>query len=308
MESNDNPTESTTDPISSPSGGDGRTVDPGGLPADSYPGATRLRPARRRWVAPLVLFVLTCGSTYLVGGAGYAASLMLVLLCHEFGHFLQALRHRVPASLPFFIPMPLSPVGTMGAIIGMQPGVADRKKLFDIAVTGPLAGLLPALVFSVIGLRLSKVVDTSELSQAIYLGDPLLFRFLGWLIVGPLAENQDILLHPVGFAGWFGILITALNLIPIGQLDGGHVLYALIGRRAHRVAIVLLLGAVAAMVLSGQFDWLLMVFLLFLIGWKHPPTSDDTVPLGLGRMLLGWLVLLFIPLGFTPIPMVVQLN
>lgn len=275
-------------------------------------------PPRRglRWRLPAVLFVLTCLSTTFRGlplyedghlrlppaDPVYAVCVMFILGCHELGHYLQARRYRVPASLPYFLPMPISPIGTMGAIIGMRAGVANARALFDIAITGPLAGLVPALVASVVGLRLSEVRPLPA-QGFISLGEPLLFRFLSRFIVGAPPDGMDILLHPVAFAGWVGLFITALNLIPIGQLDGGHILYALLKKKAHPVAVGLLIGAMVGVVVGGYWGWVLMILLLLGIGPRHPPTADDWVPLGTTRVVLGWLTLLFVVVGFTPVPL-----
>ncbi|HUY92170.1 MAG TPA: site-2 protease family protein [Pirellulales bacterium] len=259
-------------------------------------------PDRRRVVLPGLLFVATCITTYLAHGLAFAVPLMLILTTHELGHFLQAVRYRVPASLPYFIPMPLSPFGTMGAVIGMQAHVGDRKALYDIGISGPLAGLVPAIGCSIAGLQLSQVVAIAGQKNVLVLGEPLLFKFLAFLTFGPLDPTQDVALHPLAFAGWVGIFITGLNLIPIGQLDGGHVLYALLLRRAHAVATLLMLAATVAVAVFGYWGWLLMLTLLFMMGPKHPPTADDTVPLGPGRTILGWLTLAFVVLGFTPQP------
>ena len=269
------------------------------------PGEAAPRPARarRRWV-PALLFVATCLSTLLVGGPVFAVAVMTILTAHELGHFLQARRYGVPASFPYFIPMPLSPVGTMGAVIVMRSRVADVRALFDIAITGPLAGLVPAVAFTLIGLPLSTVVTRTEAQNIFFLGEPLLFRFFSRLTFGSLPPDQDVLLHPLAYAGWVGIFITALNLIPVGQLDGGHILYALLRRKAHRVAIVLLVAAAAGIVAFGYWGWSLLFLLLLVFGPLHPPTADDDLPLGPVRVLLGWLTLLFLVVGFTPEPFV----
>ncbi len=259
-------------------------------------------PAPRRLLLPALLFVATCFSTYLVGGFAFAVPLMFILTTHELGHFFQALRYHVPASLPYFIPMPLSPIGTMGAVIGMPAGIGNRKALYDIGISGPLAGLVPAIACSIAGLQLSQVVAFAGRKDMLMLGEPLLFKLLVLLTFGPLEPTQDIALHPLAYAGWVGIFITGLNLIPIGQLDGGHVLYALLLRRAHPVAMFALFAAVLAVAVFGYWGWSLMLFLLFLMGPRHPPTADDSVPLGLGRIILGWLTLSFVILGFTPQP------
>ena len=260
------------------------------------------RPPRQRIRLPILLFAATCLSTWLVGGLAFAFALMTTLLAHELGHFLQARRYGIPASLPYFIPMPLSPIGTMGALIVMRPGKGNRRTLFDIAVSGPLAGLVPALLFCVVGLHWSQVVKVADQPMTMTLGEPLLFKLLAYLTIGPLPPGQDIALHPVAFAGWVGLFITALNLIPIGQLDGGHVLYALLLRRAHLVARGLLLAATIAVVVWGFWGWTLMILLLMLMGPRHPPTANDDVSLGTGRTILGCASLLFVLVGFTPIP------
>jgi membrane-associated protease RseP (regulator of RpoE activity) len=277
-------------------------MDETGLRADLTTPETIAQGPPRRILLPIILFVATCLSTWLSGGLPFAVALMTTLLAHELGHFFQARRYGVPASLPYFIPMPLSPIGTMGALIVMQPGKGDRRSLFDIAVTGPLAGLIPALLFSVIGLRTSQVVQMADQPMGLILGEPPLFRLLAYLTFGPLGEGQDIALHPIAFAGWVGIFITALNLIPIGQLDGGHILYSLLLRRGHLVARALLLAAIVAVFIWGYWGWMLMILLLVLMGPAHPPTANDHVSLGTGRSVLGWASLLFVLVGFTPVP------
>lgn len=282
-------------------------------------------PARpRRWL-PMFLFVATCFSTWLVGALGfrpidagvgltgqhvldglrYSAAVMSILLAHEMGHYLLARFHRVPASLPYFIPMPISPFGTMGAVIVQGRGVADRRQMFDIAVAGPLAGLVLALPIAWFGMAETQkdVVEPGKVSYV--LGDPLVMQWMKEHFHGPVAENEDVLLTPLLMAGWVGIFVTALNLIPIGQLDGGHLLYCLVGRHAHRVAIGLLLAAVGWMIYTRNEAYILLAVLLMIFGVRHPPTADDRIPLGSGRVLLGWLTLAFIVIGFTPVPFTV---
>ncbi len=254
-------------------------------------------PASRRIALPIFLFAATCLTTLQVGGWAYAVPLMLTLLAHELGHFLQALRYGVPASLPYFIPMPARPLGTMGAVIAMGGNMGNRKSLFDIGISGPLAGLVPALICSIVGLKLSHVVTAAD-----DIGEPLLFKFLVWWIHGPLGPGETVAVHPLAFAGWVGIFITALNLFPIGQLDGGHVLYALLRRKAHIIATILLMAAIFAVVVTQNYSWLLMLVLLTIMGPNHPPTGDDDIPLGRGRTILGWLTLAFVIIGFTPRP------
>jgi membrane-associated protease RseP (regulator of RpoE activity) len=282
---------------------------------------------RRKWRLPLLLFVATCLSTLWTGGVNadmgegwwagllmglrYALPVMTILVCHEMGHFIQAYRYGVYASLPYFIPLPwpVSPLGTLGAVIAMEPRVGHRRALFDIGITGPLAGLVPTLVFLVIGLQHSKfVVPTEQSLHGMWFGAPLLFQFLAHWILGPAPQGYALDMDLMAFAGWVGLLVTSLNLIPIGQLDGGHILYALLRKKAHKVASLLLFGALFLVIWKWESykSWTLMIFLLLLMGPIHPPTADDEEPLGFGRYILGWLTLAFIVIGFTPTPLQVM--
>ncbi len=271
---------------------------------------------RRRVYLPIALFVATCASTYFsykwwqassVGEAlTYALSIMTILLCHEAGHFIQTLRYRVYASLPFFIPMPGSPIGTLGAVIGMEARVGDRKAVFDIGISGPLAGLVPTLLFTALGLvyshyRLPAFFSSHE--NELVIRAPIVFEWIEHWIKGPPPIGQALELHPMAFAGWVGLLITSLNLMPVGQLDGGHILYALLRRKAHTVAWLFLMSAVAAMIFFHLLEWTVMIILLLFMGPRHPPTADDDVPLGAARIILGWLTLAFVVVSFTPRPM-----
>ncbi len=280
----------------------------------------RARPVRsgRRWRLPLLLFVATCLSTVYVGsivydpfagyshvlsrGLMYGVAIITILSCHEAGHFIQTRRYRVPASFPFFLPMPISPIGTMGAVIAMDSRISDRRALFDIGISGPLAGLAPTLICCVVGIQLSNVVPHRH--GLFDIGYPLIFDGMAWMTFGTIPEGMMLKLHPIAMAGWVGLLITALTLMPIGHLDGGHILYGLLRSRAHAVAGILLFSAMVAVLWFELYGWSLMMCLLILMGPKHPPTANDDAPLGGLRIALGWLTLAFVPIGFTPFPFV----
>ena len=260
--------------------------------------AQRTRPRR---LLPIVLFIATGRSTYLTGGLVFSLALMFTLLAHELGHYLQARRYGVPASLPYFIPMPLSPIGTMGAVILMSPGMGNRRTLFDIGITGPLVGLVPALLFCVLGLHWSEVVVIADSQAGLMLGEPLLFKLLVYLSFGSLSEGQDVLLHPVAFAGWVGIFITALNLFPIGQLDGGHVVAGLWPQRAVWVSR----GAAVVLLCLGLLwpGWAIWLAALALLGAREPlRVRRPDVPVAQGARIVSALGVLAFLLCFAPIP------
>jgi len=265
--------------------------------------ATLRRRMRRWYIIALVLFVLTCFSTYYRGGPTFALALMGILLAHELGHFFQSLRYRVPATPPLFIPMPAAITGTMGAVILQGAGFANRKALFDIAVSGPLAGLVLALPIAWFGVQQAKIGRVPEMTTTF--GHPLILQWMVQYHHGELPPGFDVILNPLLFAGWVGIFITALNLIPIGQLDGGHILYTLLGRRANQIVWLVVLGAAGWMILKREWSYAPFLILILVLGRgpEHPPSADDSVPLGAGRIVLGWLTLAFFVIGFIPRPL-----
>jgi membrane-associated protease RseP (regulator of RpoE activity) len=299
-----------------PSAGTWREADADALRESLSAAATQVagaRPARGRRVRlPLILFVATCFSTFWVGalrwsplpfppslrqtlvahwsdGLTYMVCLLAILLTHEMGHFLATLRYRIPASFPYFIPFPISPIGTMGAVIGMDGLRADRRAMFDIGLAGPLAGLLVAVPVMCVGIAR---LDLTQMAYGPYAVDTPLFARLALYFINPAgyAPGQLIWfsqLNPYFMAGWVGFLITGLNMMPVSQLDGGHVVYTLFGKRAHWVARVFLLSAIAFVVISHQWNWAIMIALVLLIGPDHPPTKNDQMPLGRVRTILG---------------------
>jgi membrane-associated protease RseP (regulator of RpoE activity) len=274
-------------------------------------------PRRKKWL-PIVLFLATCASTFAAGahyfdhhtlssadvwdGFMYSSTVMLILLCHEMGHYLQARRYGIGATPPLFIPMPLSPVGTMGAVIAMEPRRGNAKTVFDIGISGPIAGLVPTLVFLVLGLSWSECKPLPADGNSLVFGSPLLVKMIYAWMHGPVPSGYYIDYHPIAFAGWFGLLITSINLVPIGQLDGGHILYGMFRKKAHVISTALLVAAIWASIHFWLPSWWLMLGLITFIGTRHLPTADDTVPLGKWRYLLGFATLAFIVLGFTPEP------
>ncbi len=235
-------------------------------------------------------------------GLPFSVTLLLILLFHEFGHYFMAKKHRVEATLPYFIPAP-SIIGTFGAIIKMRSPLYSKKSLLDIGAAGPLAGVVVAIPAVIIGLRLSEIQPVSQLQGGISLGSSLLFSFLSRFAVGNIPDNYDIILHPMAFAGWIGLLVTMLNLLPVGQLDGGHVAYAVLGRQRHRMASYVILPILFILGIRAWQGWLIWcVLLLFVMGTKHPPTMDDYLPLDPRRKFIGWLALVLFVLTFTPVP------
>ena len=260
-----------------------------------------IRISRRELIIAGGLFVLTLGSTYLTGGIAYALALLGILLCHEMGHYLMARRYRVRSTLPIFLPLPfLSPFGTLGAVIKMRQHIRDRRALYDIGIAGPLAGIIPALIATVWGLAHSTVIDKSAMDGTLMLGDSLLSGWIQQAIHPNLGPDQDLLLHPVAFAGWAGLFVTALNLLPIGQLDGGHVAYGLLGRRS----VYLGWAMIAALAVLGYYfpGWWFLLVILLLTRVRHPKTMDERVPLDSRRVALGVFALAFFVVSFIPAP------
>jgi membrane-associated protease RseP (regulator of RpoE activity) len=217
------------------------------------------------------------------------------------GHFLMAVRYRIHASYPMFIPFPIF-IGTMGAVIAMDGRQADRRQLFDIGIAGPLAGLLVAIPVLCLGVLNATPVAAGPETHVV--GSPLMVELLiRWLRPdAPVSAVINPAGNPFYMAGWVGMLITGLNMMPISQLDGGHVIYSLFRRRAHYLARTFLLTAMAYMIASENYTWSLMVVIVTFLGVDHPPTADDRVPLGRGRYLLGLASLAIPVLCFIPNP------
>lgn len=286
---------------------------------------------RRRspYTRQAVLFALTVVMTTIVGGAHYAAfandfgadaagagtsylsglwysmSILAILGAHEFGHYYACRYYRVDASLPYFLPAPLPLTGTLGAFIRIRQPIPGKRELFDIGVAGPIAGFVVAVPVLLMGMSLSRVValppDTGGFLE---LGEPLLFQGVAWLMFGTVPDGYSINMHPMGFAAWFGMLATALNLFPIGQLDGGHISYAVLGRKSTLVTL-----GTAAVLCGLSFlspSWIvwtvLTVVMLIVFGARHPRTADEEEPLDSTRLWVAAFAVLMFILCFTPAP------
>lgn len=287
---------------------------------------------QRHVMLPVILFLATCASTFWVGvtnwqpveerflgtyaamgriiqanwvnGVEYMVAVLAILLTHEMGHFLQTVKNKIPASFPLCIPVPFNAIGTMGAVIGMDGTRANRKQIFDIGIAGPLAGLvvaIPVLWYGIKNLDLTRVPQNGEFQ--LYM-PPIGQWMLGkahpeWADRAWIGITQ---LNPFFMAGWVGMLITGLNMMPISQLDGGHTIYALFLEKAHTIAKWFVSLAIFYVVvnLNQAVMWAPMLVLVIFMGIHHPPTADDKVELGPVRWAIG-LASLTIPLLCFPI-------
>jgi membrane-associated protease RseP (regulator of RpoE activity) len=230
----------------------------------------------------------------------YAAVLLIILLGHELGHYLSCRYYHVSATLPYFIPAPTL-IGTLGAFIKIKSPIARKKELFDIGAAGPLAGFILALPALVYGLAHSKVIPSIPREETLIFGEPLLLKFIGSLIFEHIPTGYDIILHPVAFAGWVGVLVTAFNLFPIGQLDGGHVSYAILGSKSKVIARIFL-GALFIMGVFFWIGWIVWALLILLIGLKHPRIPDEQTPLSFSRKIMGFFIFVIFAISFIPDP------
>lgn len=307
------------------------------LNGDIWPPAARMQPRPRRKIRlPIILFLLTCLSTFWVGitdwrptvpfqlfeidaflmqcrmlllanwqqGLWYMSSVLLILLLHEFGHFFTTVFYRVPATVPIFLPFPFNPIGTLGAVIGMQGTLANRKQIFDIGIAGPLAGLVAAIPLAYVGLQQLDLSIPPRGGIGFRL--PLLMQWMvesigvdGYQSADPIVWINQ--LNPFFAAAWVGLLITGLNMMPVGQLDGGHITYTLFGKASRWIAEAAIVLAIAFMVYHQHYVLIVMVALVLIMGTGHPPTADDTVPLGPVRWAIGLASLAIPVLCFPPL-------
>jgi len=239
-------------------------------------------------------------------GLWYSLSILAILGCHELGHYFACRYYRVDASRPYFLPMPFLLTGTLGAFIRIRGPIPGKRALFDIGIAGPIAGFLVAVPVLLVGMQLSTVVKVPENFRGeIYeLGEPLLFKAAEWLTFGNIPDGYSVNMHPMAFAAWFGMLATALNLFPIGQLDGGHISYAVLGRRSTVVTMIMVPCLIGLSFVSTSWVvWtVLTIGMLLAFGPRHPRVFDEDQPLDRNRMLLAAFALLMFVLCFTPAP------
>lgn len=267
------------------------------------------------------LFLLTVISTLLSGalmqganiisnplsiikGFPFSVTLLLILGTHEFGHYYYAQKHKVDATLPYFIPAPpfIFLIGTFGAFIKIKSEIKNREALLQIGAAGPIAGFIIAIPSLIIGLKISDVYEKIDMQSALILGDSILMKLLIWFTHPNLLESQDIMLHPIAFAGWIGLLVTMLNLLPIGQLDGGHIAYAMFGRQQYWIARIALTALIPLSFIS--LNWLVWgILIVFLMrSANHPPIEDFDVPLSKKSIWVGYICFFIFILCFIPAP------
>lgn len=281
-----------------------------------------IRPRQRRWlpIVNLLLLAATLVTTTVAGalnegvapddlaahwtsGLPFSLTLMSILFAHEMGHYVVARLHGVVVTLPFFLPgLPLVPLpGTFGAFIRLRSVPRNRRVLFDVGAAGPWAGVCIAIPAVIYGLHLSEIRPIPPTLIGVEFGDSLLFKLLARWVVGPIPYGFDIILHPIALAGWFGLFVTVLNLLPVGQLDGGHVVYAMIGRGHRWIARGFLLFTVGIGFL-GWSGWFFWAVLMVMVGLDHPPTPDHETPLDPLRGIVGMLTLVLFVFTFIPVP------
>lgn len=274
------------------------------------------------------------------GGLQYASAIIFILAVHEFGHYFAARYHKVDATLPYFIPFPPIPIflnfGTLGAVIKTRSQILNNKAMFDIGVSGPIAGFFACLIVLIYGFSTLPGTeyilaihpdyfdpDYGRNAMALQFGDTLLYSFLKGIFVSPdqfIPPMSEIYHYPFLCVGWFGLFVTAMNMIPVGQLDGGHIIYSMFGTKVHNnvsalslltITVVGVFGVVNAVLetnigfgWSGWLFWALILY--FVIKMQHPPVPYFE-PLGKGRMILGWISIIILMLSFSPTPFVLTI-
>jgi membrane-associated protease RseP (regulator of RpoE activity) len=266
----------------------------------TFMGSVAEGPEPGRFVAWLL------SGAWVISGLWYSLPILTILGAHEFGHYIYCRRHNVDATLPYFIPAPPPFItGTFGAVIRIREAFPSKRALFDIGVAGPIAGFVALIPFLVAGVAMSEIRPTVAAGDFIKLGDPLLIQGIIRMQLGAIPDGSDLFLHPMAFAAWFGMLATALNLMPFGQLDGGHILYSILGRRASYVSLATLVAAVGLTFQSASWVsvTVMMLIMALLLGLRHPRVIDEDAPLDGPRKLVALLALVIFILCFTPAPL-----
>jgi membrane-associated protease RseP (regulator of RpoE activity) len=295
----------------------------------------RHAPSRKEWALSALLFFLTVISTtvaglaymagptavfyipkivstrpeLILGALQFSLPLMAILLAHELGHFFACRYYGLRCTPPFFIPTPFPYTGTFGAFIKIKSTFGSKRSLFDIGIAGPLAGFIVTMIVLWFGISLSRIVNFAPIIPGtIEFGEPAIFRLIGMLLLDYDPSRQVMFAHPAAIAGTFGLLLTCLNLLPVWQLDGGHISYAVFGRKLQRkISFVVLV----LLTLMGLYEWptpsyLVFGLVVFILGQRvhffHPATLKDWEPLGFGRTILAFIALLILILCFTPVP------
>ena len=237
-------------------------------------------------------------------GLWYSSTILAILGCHELGHYLACRYYDVDASLPFFLPVPVLMTGTLGAFIRIREPIPQKRMLFDIGIAGPIAGFLVAVPTLFIGVAMSHVARVPPNFAGFEMGEPLLFKLASRLLWGTIPAGYSLNMHPMAFAAWFGLLVTALNLFPVGQLDGGHISYAVLGPKSTYVTFLTISAAIVRGFFSSSLaGWTgLMIIMLFLFGPRHPRVFDEHVPLDRTRLILALFAVVMFVLCFTPSP------
>lgn len=260
----------------------------------------RSLPSDKPWIN-LTLFLLTVVSTWMTWGGWYSIAVISILLAHEMGHYAMCRRYGIPATLPFFIPFPYAnPFGTLGAMIQLHGHFPNRRALLDLGAAGPLAGLAVSFLVIVLGFVFNPVLSKSAVSPGFVPWPPLLLQAISYGVSGVGVTGAEVMQNPLLWAGWVGLFVTSLNLIPIGQLDGGHIFYSVFGRRGIRwmMGFIILLGTLAIL----YHGWLLLFVLLLLFGRRHPPPLDDFTPLDRRRQWIAFLLAVIFLATFSPVP------
>jgi len=239
---------------------------------------------------------------YLSKALPFSLTLMLILSMHEMGHYVASRIHKVEATLPYFVPAPTL-IGTFGAFIKMKSPIYDKRALLDIGAAGPIAGFIVSIPAVILGLHLSEISAAPKMlgSSHIHIGSSMLIFILSKIFAQTPPQGFDLVIHPIGFAGWLGLFVTSLNLIPVGQLDGGHVAYAVLGRKYEKMAnmILVFLVVIGVFFWMGWFIWAIIIFFM---GRKHPPSLNPYLELDPIRKIVAWVVLAIFFLTFIPVP------